>query len=220
MRSATIGWTGHELNEFLSSDWRTRLITWMNADMGPDPLWLRGQGQAEAVAGDRTATTPTTTETSHEPPDKDDNTTFTRHLAGASRQIDTTVPMGRTSAHSSPRRALGTSPKARRTSREPVRTACLCAGDSGTSSLARIAVAMHGLTYAGGARMDLSEATGHADDHCSFSGRGSPMILEIASAWRDKSEMMAETCRMRALAASRLGGASLPSASLPPARLG
>lgn len=129
MRSATIGWTGHELNEFLSSDWRTRLITWMNADMGPDPLWLRGQGQAEAVAGDRTATTPTTTETSHEPPDKDDNTTFTRHLAGASRQIDTTVPMGRTSAHSSPRRALGTSPKARRTSREPVRTACLlCRG--------------------------------------------------------------------------------------------
>jgi hypothetical protein len=71
---------------------------------GPDPLWLRGQGQAEAVGGDRTATTPTTTATSHEPPDKDDNTTFTRHLAGASRQIDTTVPMGRTSAHSSPRR--------------------------------------------------------------------------------------------------------------------
>lgn len=95
-----------------------------------------------------------------------------------------------------------------------------CAGGSGTSSLARIAVAMHGLAYAGGARMDLSEATGHADDHCSFGGRGSPMILEIASAWRDKSEMMAETCRMRALAVSRLGGASLPSASLPPARLG
>jgi hypothetical protein len=36
-----------------------------------------------------------------------------------------------------------------------------CAGGSGTSSLARIAVAMHGLAYAGGARMDLSEATGH-----------------------------------------------------------
>jgi hypothetical protein len=70
MRAATIRWTDLELNEFLSSDWRTRLITWMNADMGPDSLWLRGQGQTEAVGGDRTATTPTITETSDEPPDK------------------------------------------------------------------------------------------------------------------------------------------------------
>ena len=112
MRSATIGWMGLALNEFLSSDWRTRLITWMNVDMGPDLLWLRGQSHSEAVGGDRTATTPTTTETSDEPPDRDGNTTFTRHLAGASRQIDTTTPMGRTSAlHSSPRRALGPPPK-------------------------------------------------------------------------------------------------------------
>ncbi len=79
---------------------------------------------------------------------------------------------------------------------------------------------MRGLAYAGGARMDLSEATGHADDHCSFGGRGSPMILEIAPAWRDKSEMMTETCRMRALAVPRLGGASWLSALVPPARLG
>jgi hypothetical protein len=46
------------------------------------------------------------------------------------------------------------------------------------------------------------------------------MILEIASAWRDKSEIMTETCRMRALAVSRLEGASLPSALVPPTRLG
>ena len=208
MRSATIGWTGHELNEFLSSDWRTRLITWMNADIGPDPLWLRGHGQAEAVGGDRTATTPTTTETSHELPDKDDNTTFTRHLPGASRQIDTTAPMGRTSAHSRAGRSVRRrKPVAPRVSRSGL--LAYCAAGSATSSLARIAVAMRGLAYAGGARIDLSEATGHADDHCSFGGRGSPMILEIASACRDKSEMMTETCRMRALAVSKSGGASL-----------
>jgi hypothetical protein len=46
------------------------------------------------------------------------------------------------------------------------------------------------------------------------------MILEIAPAWRDKSEMMTETCRMRALAVPRLGGASWLSALVPPARLG
>ena len=46
------------------------------------------------------------------------------------------------------------------------------------------------------------------------------MILEIASAWRDKSEMMTETCRMRALAVSRFGRASWLSALVPPARLG
>ena len=68
MRAATIRWTDLELNEFLSSDWRTRLITRMNAHIGPGSLWLRGQ--AEAVGGDRTATTPTITETSDEPPDK------------------------------------------------------------------------------------------------------------------------------------------------------
>jgi hypothetical protein len=50
--------------------------------------------------------------------------------------------------------------------------------------------------------------------------RGSPMILEIPSAWRDKSAMMSETCRMRALAMSRLGGASWLSALMPPAWLG
>jgi hypothetical protein len=46
------------------------------------------------------------------------------------------------------------------------------------------------------------------------------MILEMESAWRDKSEMMTETCRMRALAVSRLGRASWLSALVPPARLG
>jgi len=46
------------------------------------------------------------------------------------------------------------------------------------------------------------------------------MILEIASAWRDKSELMTETCRMRALAVSRLGRPSWLRALVPPARLG
>jgi len=57
-------------------------------------------------------------------------------------------------------------------------------------------------------------------DHGSFGGRGSPVILEIASAWRDRFEMMTETCRMRALAVSRLGGAAWLSALVSPARLG
>ena len=46
------------------------------------------------------------------------------------------------------------------------------------------------------------------------------MILEMESARRDKSEMTTETCRMRALAVSRLGRASWLSALVPPARLG
>ena len=46
------------------------------------------------------------------------------------------------------------------------------------------------------------------------------MILEIAPNSRDKSEMMTETWRMRALAVSRLGGASWLSALMPPVRLG
>jgi hypothetical protein len=160
----------------------------------------------------------TTTETSHEPPDKDDNTTFTRHLAGASRQIDTTVPMGRTSAHSSPRRALGPSPKAVVT--RVNRPACLLVVPGQR-------LKQPGANRGRYARPHLRRRSAYGSvkrpdmrDHCSFGGRGSPMILEIASAWRDKSEMTAETCRMRALAVSRLGGASLPSASLPPARLG
>ena len=115
--------------------------------MGPDPLWLRVQGQAEAVGGDRTATTSTIWRES-------------RSLCAASLT--------------------------------PAERVWICQQ-----------------------RPEMPMIT----DHCPFGGRGSPMILEMESAWRDKSEMMTETCRMRALAVSRLGGASL-SPLAPPARLG
>jgi len=84
-------------------------------------------------------------------------------------------------------------------------------------------VAVRGLAYAGGGRIWICQkrpGVPMITDHGAFGGRGSPMILEIAPASRDNSEMMTETCRMRALAMSRLGAASLLSALVPPTRFG